>query len=164
MYRGVVDSYGVRVVFKKDVSLPLLGADYQANAEAEVPLYLAVKLDELGAVEIDESALLQPKEVASLKYVEQRENYPVKLPEGFYPRLRLTMYILNKKGDVKTIRTLLQDVRELLIERIKKIALLIASRPDVINDQAFLERLTPEERALLASLHTSITTFITSVL
>jgi DNA replication factor GINS len=101
--------------------------------------------------------------VASLKYVEQRENYPVKLPDGFYPRVRLTIHILNKRGDAKAMRMMLQDVRELVMERVRKMAVLLATRPDVINDQSFLDRLTPEEKALLLSMHTSISSFTLSV-
>ncbi|MGC9131355.1 MAG: GINS complex subunit Sld5 [Pyrobaculum sp.] len=163
-FNSVANYYPVRVTFRRDVSLPLLGVSYQANTVAEVPLYLALKLDEMGAVEIDEAYALPPRDVASLKYVEQRETYPAKLPEGFYPRLRLTIYLLSKRGDAKTVKTILQDVRELLIERVKKMALLVATRHDVINDQSFMERLTPEEKALLMSMYNAITQFMLSVL
>ncbi|WP_187146749.1 GINS complex subunit Sld5 [Pyrobaculum neutrophilum] len=164
MYGGVVGSYPVRVAFKKDVDLPLLGVSHKAGTEAEVPLYLALKLDEMGAVEIDESGAIQPRDVTSLKYVEQRESYPVKLPEGFYARVKLAAYIFNKRGDVKSLRTLVQEVRELVIERVRKIAVLVATRPDIINDQSFLDRLTAEERALLTSIHASVTSFALSII
>jgi DNA replication factor GINS len=123
---------------------------------------LALKLEEMGAVEIDDRNLIH-KEVASLKYVEQRESYPARLPEGFYPRVKLTVYILNKRGDVKAVRDVLQNVKELVVERIRKIAVLVATRPDIINDPNFLERLTPEEKALLHSMYVSLSSFVLSV-
>ncbi|ABL88360.1 Protein of unknown function DUF1288 [Pyrobaculum islandicum DSM 4184] len=162
-FGGITNWRPVRVVFKRDVDLPLLGISHKAGTETEVPLYLALRLDEMGAVEIDESNAVQPRDVASLKYLEQRESYPVKLPEDFYPRVRLTIYLLNKKGDVKTLRTVVQDVRELVIERIKKISVLVATKPDIVNDQDFVSRLTPEEKALLLSIHAAITSFIFSI-
>jgi len=163
VFRSVIYSYPVRVAFKKDVDIPMLGVSHKAGTEVEVPLYLALKLEEMDAVEIDDRNMIQPKDVASLKYVEQRENYPVKLPDGFYPRVRLTIHILNKRGDAKAVRMILQDVRELVMERVRKMAVLLATRPDVINDQSFLDRLTPEEKALLLSMHTSISSFTLSV-
>ena len=161
-FRGVVYSYPVRVVFKKDVDIPLLGISHKAGTEVDLPLYLALKLEEMGAVEIDDSNFIQPKDVASLKYVEQRESYPARLPEGFYPRVKLTVHVLNKRGDVKA-RDVLQYVRELVVERIRKIAVLVATRPDIVNDQNFLERLTPEEKALLHSMYVSLSSFVLSV-
>jgi len=162
-FRGIIYSYPIRVVFKKDVDIPLLGISHKAGTEVDIPLYLALKLEEMGAVEIDDSNLIQPKEVASLKYVEQRESYPTRLPEGFYPRLKLTVYILNKRSDVKAVRDVLQYVKELVVERIRKIAVLVAMRPDIINDPNFLERLTPEEKALLHSMYVSLSSFVLSV-
>jgi len=163
VFRSVLYSYPVRVVFRKDVDIPMLGVSHKAGTEIEVPLYLALKLEEMGAVEIDDRNVIQPKDVTSLKYVEQRESYPVKLPDGFYPRVKLTIYMLNKKGDAKAVRTILQDVRELVMERVRKMAVLLATRPDAINDQSLLERLTPEERALLLSMYTSISSFTLSI-
>jgi DNA replication factor GINS len=162
-FRGVIYSYPIRVVFKKDVDIPLLGISHKAGTEVDIPLYLALKLEEMGAVEIDDRNLIQPKEVASLKYVEQRESYPARLPEGFYPRVKLTVHILNKRGDVKAVRDVLQYVKELVVERIRKIAVLVATRPDIINDPNFLERLTPEEKALLHSMYVSLSSFVLSV-
>jgi DNA replication factor GINS len=162
-FRGIIYSYPIRVVFKKDVDIPLLGISHKAGTEVDIPLYLALKLEEMGAVEIDDRNLIQPKEVASLKYVEQRESYPARLPEGFYPRVKLTVYILNKRGDVKAVRDVLQNVKELVVERIRKIAVLVATRPDIINDPNFLERLTPEEKALLHSMYVSLSSFVLSV-
>jgi len=162
-FRGIIYSYPIRVVFKKDVDIPLLGISHKAGTEVDIPLYLALKLEEMGAVEIDDRNLIQPKEVASLKYVEQRESYPARLPEGFYPRVKLTVYILNKRGDVKAVRDVLQYVKELVVERIRKIAVLVATRPDIVNDQNFLERLTPEEKALLHSMYVSLSSFVLSV-
>jgi DNA replication factor GINS len=162
-FRGIIYSYPIRVVFKKDVDIPLLGISHKAGTEVDIPLYLALKLEEMGAVEIDDRNLIQPKEVASLKYVEQRESYPARLPEGFYPRVKLTVYILNKRGDVKAVRDVLQYVKELVVERIRKIAVLVATRPDIINDPNFLERLTPEEKALLHSMYVSLSSFVLSV-
>ncbi|MEM0483972.1 MAG: GINS complex subunit Sld5 [Pyrobaculum sp.] len=164
VFHSVINFHPVRVVFKRDVSLPSLGLSYQTNTVAEVPLFLALKLADMDAVEIDESYVISPKDVATLKYAEQRDNYPVKLPEGFYPRVRITIYLLGKKGDSKTVRAVIQEVRELLIERVRKIAMLIAARPELANDQSFLERLTPEEKALLTSMHNAITSFILSVI
>ncbi len=162
-FRGIIYSYPIRVVFKKDVDIPLLGISHKAGTEVDIPLYLALKLEEMGAVEIDDRNLIQPKEVASLKYVEQRESYPARLPEGFYPRVKLTVYILNKRGDVKAVRDVLQYVKELVVERIRKIAVLVATRPDIINDPNFLERLTPEEKALVHSMYVSLSSFVLSV-
>jgi DNA replication factor GINS len=162
-FRGIIYSYPIRVVFKKDVDIPLLGISHKAGTEVDIPLYLALKLEEMGAVEIDDRNLIQPKEVASLKYVEQRESYPARLPEGFYPRVKLTVYILNKRGDVKAVRDVLQNVKELVVERIRKIAVLVATRPDITNDPNFLERLTPEEKALLHSMYVSLSSFVLSV-
>jgi DNA replication factor GINS len=162
-FRGIIYSYPIRVVFKKDVDIPLLGISHKAGTEVDIPLYLALKLEEMGAVEIDDRNLIQPKEVASLKYVEQRESYPARLPEGFYPRVKLTVHILNKRGDVKAVRDVLQYVKELVVERIRKIAVLVATRPDIINDPNFLERLTPEEKALLHSMYVSLSSFVLSV-
>lgn len=162
-FRGVVYSHPVRVVFKKDVDIPLLGISHKAGTEVDIPLYLALKLEEMEAVEIDDSNLIQPKEVASLKYVEQRESYPARLPEGFYPRVKLTVHVLNKRGDVKAVRNILQDIRELVVERIRKMAVLVATRPDIVNDQNFLERLTPEEKALLHSMYVSLSSFTLSI-
>jgi DNA replication factor GINS len=162
-FRGIIYSYPIRVVFKKDVDIPLLGISHKVGTEVDIPLYLALKLEEMGAVEIDDRNLIQPKEVASLKYVEQRESYPARLPEGFYPRVKLTVYILNKRGDVKAVRDVLQNVKELVVERIRKIAVLVATRPDITNDPNFLERLTPEEKALLHSMYVSLSSFVLSV-
>jgi DNA replication factor GINS len=162
-FRGIIYSYPIRVVFKKDVDIPLLGISHKAGTEVDIPLYLALKLEEMGAVEIDDRNLIQPKEIAPLKYVEQREGYPIKLPEGFYPRVKLTVHVLNKRGDVKAVRNILQDVKELVVERIRKIAVLMATRPDIINDPNFLERLTPEEKALLHSMYVSLSSFVLSV-
>ncbi len=162
-FRGIIYSYPIRVVFKKDVDIPLLGISHKAGTEVDIPLYLALKLEEMGAVEIDDRNLIQPKEVASLKYVEQRESYPARLPEGFYPRVKLTVHILNKRGDVKAVRDVVQYVKELVVERIRKIAVLVATRPDIINDPNFLERLTPEEKALLHSMYVSLSSFVLSV-
>jgi DNA replication factor GINS len=162
-FRGIIYLYPIRVVFKKDVDIPLLGISHKAGTEVDIPLYLALKLEEMGAVEIDDRNLIQPKEVASLKYVEQRESYPARLPEGFYPRVKLTVYILNKRGDVKAVRDVLQNVKELVVERIRKIAVLVATRPDITNDPNFLERLTPEEKALLHSMYVSLSSFVLSV-
>jgi len=61
------------------------------------------------------------------------------------------------------VRTILQDVKELVVERIRKIAVLVATRPDIVNDQNFLERLTPEEKALLHSMYVSLSSFVLSV-
>lgn len=163
VFRSIIYSYPVRVAFKKDVDIPMLRVSHKAGTEVEVPLYLALKLEEMDAVEIDDRNMIQPKDVASLKYIEQKENYPARLPEGFYPKVRLTIYILNKRGDAKAVRMMLQDVRELVMERVRKMAVLLATRPDVINDQSFLDRLTPEEKALLLSMHTSISSFTLSV-
>lgn len=156
MFLGVLNLHNVRVVFKKDVSIPQLGLSHRAGTTAEVPLYLAIRLEELGAVEIDESQAVQPREVATLRYREQKESLPVELPESFYARAKLAHYLLSKKGDVKNARALAQEVRELAIERLKKFVVLLASRPEVADDQDFLKRLTPEERALLFSLHVDI--------
>ncbi|MGK0548282.1 MAG: GINS complex subunit Sld5 [Pyrobaculum sp.] len=164
MFQSITSFYPVRVVFKKDVSLPQLGISYQADTSAEIPLFLALKLDEMNAVEIDDSYVISPKDIANIKYAEQRESYPAKLPEDFYPRLKLSVYLLNKKGDSKTVRMLFQETRELLIERVKKIALLVATRSDIVNDQSFLERLALEEKALLASMYNTITSFMMSIL
>ena len=96
--------------------------------------------------------------------MEQRETYPVQLPEGFYARVKLTVHVLNKRGDSKGARAVAQDLRELLIERVRKIAVLVATKPDVVSDQGFLERLTPEEKALLNSMYVSISSFIAAVM
>jgi DNA replication factor GINS len=162
-FRGIIYSHPIRVVFKKDVDIPLLGISHKAGTEVDIPLYLALKLEEMGAVEIDDRNLIQPKEVASLKYVEQRESLPARLPDGFYPRVKLTVHILNKRGDVKAVRDVLQYVKELVVERIRKISVLVATRPDIINDPNFLERLTPEEKALLHSMYVSLSSFVLSV-
>jgi len=164
VYQGILNDYRVRVVFKKDVALPLLGVSYKANTEADLPLYLALSLEEVGAVEIDEGSLIAPKDVTTYKYMEQRETYPVQLPEGFYARVKLTVHALNKRGDSKGARAMAQDLRELLIERVRKIAVLVATKPDVVSDQGFLERLTPEEKALLNSMYATISSFIAAVM
>jgi DNA replication factor GINS len=97
------------------------------------------------------------------KVPEGRTPYGWRLKKTFYPRVRLTIHILNRRGDAKAVRMMLQDVRELVMERVRKMAVLLATRPDVINDQSFLDRLTPEEKALLLSMHTSISSFTLSV-
>jgi DNA replication factor GINS len=165
IYASILSSYTVRVAFKRDVALAPLNVSYGAGVEADVPLYLAIKLDEMGVAEIvDWDATLQPGDIAALKYVERRESYPSKLPDRFYPRVKLTMYLLSKRGDLKTLRALAQEVRELVIERVRKMAALVAARPDVVNEQSFLERLEPEERALLTSVYTAVVPFILSVI
>ena len=50
-----------------------------------------------------------------------------------------------------------------MVERIRKIAVLVATRPDIVNDQNFLERLTPEEKALLHSMYVSLSSFTLSI-
>lgn len=153
-YAGIVDGYPVRVVFKRDLSLP--GLSHKAGTETEIPLYLAIKLEELGVVEIDQSLVLSPKEVASIRYQEEKESQLVKLPGDFYPRLKLSLYLLGKRGDAKTLRLLIQEARALLIERVRKMAALMAARPDIINDGTFLEKLTPEEKAFATSLRSAV--------
>ncbi|MEM4964873.1 MAG: GINS complex subunit Sld5, partial [Pyrobaculum sp.] len=63
VFHSVINFHPVRVVFKRDVSLPSLGLSYQTNTVAEVPLFLALKLADMDAVEIDESYVISPKDV-----------------------------------------------------------------------------------------------------
>lgn len=140
--------------------LPALGLSYRAGATAEVPLYLALTLHEMGAVELDEAAGLDLREVNSLKFREAREQYPVKLPPDFYARLRVSLRLLERRGDVKGQRALVQEARDLLLARLKKLAALALSGiPTEVE-----ERLTPEERALVHSAYSLMAGFMSEML
>ncbi len=146
-----VSLHKVRVTVKREVAQIGL-----SRGEVELPLYMAIKLDEYGVVEIGDSEMVKPGDVATLKYREQKERQLVKLPEDFYSRVRLTLYLLNKRGDTKQARLLAGEVRDLARERLRKMVELMTTAQEL----DFLDKLTPEERALAISLHTSISTFL----
>ncbi|MEM4898135.1 MAG: GINS complex subunit Sld5, partial [Pyrobaculum sp.] len=103
-------------------------------------------------------------EISQLNFLEEKDAaMPAKLPEGFYARLKLTLYILNKRGDLKKASDVLNGARELVIKRIRKISVLVAAQPSKINDLEFLDRLTKEERALLTSLYSTVASFTSAI-
>ncbi|MEM1519799.1 MAG: GINS complex subunit Sld5 [Pyrobaculum sp.] len=164
VFRGVVDQQNVRVVFQRDVNISMFGISQRAGSVSELPLSLALRLEDMGAVTIDESQLIDLKEISQLNFLEEKDAaMPAKLPEGFYARLKLTLYILNKRGDLKKASDVLNGARELVIKRIRKISVLVAAQPSKINDLEFLDRLTKEERALLTSLYSTVASFTSAI-
>jgi len=155
----------VKVTLNKEIQLAdvLGGGRYKAGSTISVPLFLGLKLAQLDLARIEEDEL-KIQDVTSIKFVEQREHALAKLPDNFYTKLKVTLKKLEKEGDIRTMKALIQEVRELLIYRIRKIAALLATSPNIINDEEFMDKLTAEEKILVASLYVDIVGFVQSSL
>lgn len=153
---GVAESRQIRVVVTKDLPQFMGMGPYKAGTTAVLPVYTALRLVEMGAAKLDESALLRPQDVASMKFVEEKEQFPAKLPEDFYARLKATVAQLKREGDSKGLSALISNARDLLIKRVEKLARALAASPELVEDEEFMERLTPEERALAQAIQVEI--------
>lgn len=161
---GVAESRLIRAVVTKDVPQFLGLGPYKAGSTAMLPIYTALRLVEIGAAEIDEQLLLKPQDVAGLKFVEEREQMPAKLPEDFYARLKASVAQLKKEGDTKTLSALISNARDLIIRRMEKIARMLAASPELVDNEEFMERLTPEERAVAQTLQGELKALIDEIL
>lgn len=160
----MAESRQIRVTITKDLPQFLGLGPYKAGSTAALPVYTALRLVEMGAAALDEQSLLKPQDVASLKFIEEREQLPAKLPEDFYARLRVTVAQLKRDGDSKTLGALIHNARDFLIKRIEKIARALAASPELIDDEDFLGRLTPEERAIAQALQSEIKALLNEIL
>ncbi|MFB6490956.1 MAG: replication initiation protein [Thermoproteus sp. AZ2] len=160
----ISDNAPIRSSLKKDVPQILGVGPFKSGSSAFIPLFLALKLSEIGAAEIDEASLLTPQEVSQKKFAEEKEQRLVELPADFYARARATIWRLKKEGDSKEMARLISELRDLVIRRVEKMARLLAASPDLAENEEFLSRLTPEERALALSLYIELSSFIQSVL
>ncbi len=161
---GIAESRQIRVIIVKDLPQFLGLGPYKAGSTALLPVYTALRLVEIGAAKLDEQALLKPQDVAGLKFVEEREQMPAKLPEDFYARLRATVAQLKRDGDAKTLSALIHNARDLMIRRVEKIARMLAASPELIDDEEFMDRLTPEERAIAQALQGEIKALLDEIL
>ncbi len=161
---GLAESQRIRIQIVKDLPQFMGLGPYKAGTAVQLPVYTALRLVEIGAAKIDESSLLRPQEVAGLKFVEEREQLPAKLPEDFYAKLRATVAQLKKDGDSKALSALISAARDLLIRRVEKMARLLAASPELIDDEDFQGRLAPEERALAAALHGEVKALLGEIL
>ncbi|MBP1449446.1 MAG: DNA replication complex GINS family protein [Thermoproteus sp.] len=153
-----------RATALKDLPQILGAGPLKSGVTASLPLFLALKLAEIGAAQVDESLVMRPQDVSGLNFMEEKEEKPVKLPEDFYVRVKATIWVLKRKGDARALGQFLAEVRRLLIKRVEKLARILAGSPEKLGDEEFASRLTPEEKALALSLYLELLGFVQELL
>ncbi|CCC81198.1 replication initiation protein [Thermoproteus tenax] len=161
---GVAESVKLRVIITKDLPSIIGLGPFKAGSAAALPASVALRLVDMGAAQLDETELLKPQDVQSFKYSEEKDQWPIQLPEDFYARAKASILQLKREGDSRTMGQLISATRDLLIKRVEKIARLLAASPDLVENNDFMARLTPEERALARAIDLELISLLREVL
>lgn len=156
----------VGVVFTRAFPSTVIGGTpvgpFEEGRETRIQIWAARILEEEGFVKImdSEAQVLKPSDLFKLSWKEERNEGLSKLPQHFYPRLRLMLASLNKAVKENPTHTLLSEHRQSLMKaqdlvncRLQKILHLAIERNPT---KASVDLLEPEELALYTSIRSGI--------
>jgi len=155
---------GVRAVLTRDVDGIDLGlisiGPAKAGSVINVPPTLLEILIRRGVASLLEEDKIGSEEILKRIWLENRAPSELReLPKDFYVRARLSMV----GGEQRNAKALTQQLRELAQLRLRKILMLLAINPGLVESRDFLDKLTVEEEALVKSMAPLIREFLNSV-
>ncbi len=113
---------------------------------------------------LGEASRIGPEKLVELCWVERRYSDIRQIPRDIYVRARLLMIEAQRKDEIKLIRDVQHNLRELVQLRLKKILNVIAVNPDIAISREFLDKLTVEEEVLVRQIVSIIKDWLMYVL
>lgn len=168
LIRSISGNYRVPVVYLKDVERMVIG-DVQIGParkgdQGKMPFRILKQAVSMGVASVQEEYTVDERDLVQRIFLEQRDERSLnELPKDFYVRVKST--IVAKEGsNEREAKVLTQRLRELVGIRLKKIALIVTSSPEVAQTDDFTRRLTLEEEALVLLLSDELKDWMSGVL
>jgi DNA replication factor GINS len=158
---GLIDLYSalecIKVAVNRDVDRIDLGlltiGPYRAGSIVTMPPQFTEIMIKRGVASLPSESRITPEEVQKRLWLESRSPGELRpLPRDFYLRARLS-----------TDRVLLNQLRELVQLRLRKIMVQVSMNPTLAETREFLEKLTLEEEVLVRFIASHVKDFLGSV-
>lgn len=133
----------------------------KAGSVINAPSSVVEVLIRRGFASLDEGDRVDNKDIIKWIWLENRDPSALReeFPRDFYVRARLS--IINEQGSNNKVS--IQQLRELIQVRLRKILMFIAMNPSITESSEFLSRLTPEEVFLVKSVAPIIKDYLNSM-